>query len=78
MNAIKNKYHIASISWPNKATKEKAQARARELGLTLSAYVNQLVIADILEDNDFVIRRVKLTEDGDPIDRGHDKDGWKE
>lgn len=77
MNEIRNKYHVASISWPNKATKEKAQARARELGLTLSAYVNQLVIADIINDGDFTIRKVKLSEDGEPIDSGHDEDGWQ-
>lgn len=52
---MKNKYHIASISWPDKDTKEKAQKRAKELGLTLSAYINLLVSSDIRGGGELMI-----------------------
>lgn len=60
---MKNKYHIASISWPDKETKERAQKRAKELGLTLSAYINLLVHSDIKGGGDLVITSKKSEQD---------------
>lgn len=73
----KNKYHVASISWPNKEAKTQAQKRAKALGLSLSAYINQLIMNDLQERGSLTIRECRITEDGQPLDSNHDTEGWK-
>lgn len=77
---IDNRYRVASVSWPNAELKGQAQRRAEELGITLSTYINQLVIKDLKEDGDFIIRKISsvtLSEDKPPIDKETDADGWE-
>lgn len=56
MMKVKGKFHIASISWPDKDAKIEAQERARELGMTLSSYINMLVMNDIDKGGDVTVK----------------------
>lgn len=60
---VKNKYHIASISWPNKEAKIQAQKRAKALGLSMSAYINQLVISDLQKRGSLTLHELSMIED---------------
>lgn len=49
------KKKVSSVSWPDWSLRDKAKERAASLGLSLSAYVNQLVVRDLHDGGDFVI-----------------------
>jgi hypothetical protein len=56
LTEVKNKYHVASISWPDKETKNAAKVRAKRLGLSFSNYINQLVMKDLGKGGRFEIK----------------------
>jgi len=55
LTEVKNKYHVASISWPDEETKNAAKVRAKKLGLSFSNYINKLVMRDLEKGGKFEI-----------------------
>lgn len=58
------KTNVSSVSWPDLKLKNKAQIRAKALGLSFSSYVNHLVLKDVLKGGDFLLTE-EMRENGD-------------